>query len=279
MRIAQVVLPEASAFDRKSQSLDLESLTTHYDVIVCDIDAAPASSADVVHVYGTPLPARALRRLPMPYVASTDLVYRRFTLRRTRPPQYVLTPIAPADPDGRIQLLPEAVDDPYFSGGVAIVPDRPPGVRIAGTFGRSRPGVANAVEQTLSRIERFRSDLVWRLFDQAPSPSDLAGVDVWVDPATTENDFDGFVAEAIAAGKAVVASRTPINAQRLEEGRTGFLVPPRDPNELVHAILAALFKPEVARLKIEAARQTAGKFRARQRLRVLDRIYEALKVR
>jgi glycosyltransferase involved in cell wall biosynthesis len=78
------------------------------------------------------------------------------------------------------------------------------------------------------------------------------------------------------SGKIVVASRTEVNAQRLEQGRTGLLVPPNDPNELTHAILAALFKPEVARSKIEAARQTAGKFRPRQRVRVLERIYESL---
>ena len=42
----------------------------------------------------------------------------------------------------------------------------------------------------------------------------------------SENDFDGFVAEAIAAGTAVIASRTAINVQRLEKGRTGVLVPP-----------------------------------------------------
>jgi glycosyltransferase involved in cell wall biosynthesis len=71
-----------------------------------------------------------------------------------------------------------------------------------------------------------------------------------------------------------VASATPINVQRLEKGRTGFLVPPRDPNEMTHAILTALFKPEVARARSDAARQTVGKFRAGQRIRALTRIYE-----
>jgi glycosyltransferase involved in cell wall biosynthesis len=74
----------------------------------------------------------------------------------------------------------------------------------------------------------------------------------------------------------VVASRTPINVQRLEKGRTGVLVPPGDPNEMTHAILAALFKPETLEPRLQAARQTIGKFRGRQRLRALTRIYEAL---
>ena len=91
-----------------------------------------------------------------------------------------------------------------------------------------------------------------------------------------ESDFDGFVAEALVAGLPVVASRVKLNALRLEQGRTGFLVPPRDPNELAHAILAALFKPERATSKSNAARQTASKFRAKQRLRVLMHMYETL---
>jgi len=55
-----------------------------------------------------------------------------------------------------------------------------------------------------------------------------------------------------------------------------FLVPPNDANELAHAILAALFKPEVAQQKIDAARQTREKFRPRRRLGVLTQIYESL---
>ena len=56
-----------------------------------------------------------------------------------------------------------------------------------------------------------------------------------------------------------------------------FLVPPNDANELAHAILAALFKPEFAQQKIDAARQTREKFRPRQRLRVLTQVYESLR--
>jgi glycosyltransferase involved in cell wall biosynthesis len=98
---------------------------------------------------------------------------------------------------------------------------------------------------------------------------------VWVDPALDADDRDGFVAEAQVAGKIVVASRTPINIKRLEKGRTGFLVPAADPNELTHAILAALFKPEVSDSKIEAAKQTISKYHPRQRLRALMLILNA----
>src|SRR5439155_7230791 len=114
----------------------------------------------------------------------------------------------------------------------------------------------------------------WLLLDQVPT--DFDQFDIWVDPATDDDDYDGFVAEALVAGKIVVASRTPMNVKRLEKGRTGILVPPGDPNELTHAILAALFKPELGQAKTSAAKQTNSKFRPRQRLRALTPIYESL---
>jgi glycogen(starch) synthase len=173
--------------------------------------------------------------------------------------------------------VPEAVEEAYFRSGLAVgggqEGEEGEG-RVIGSF--ARPNVHPMVEQTLARIQRFRSDVTWKVFDRVPAPADLAGVDVWVDPAVGEADYDGFVAEALVVGLPVVASRTAINALRLEKGRTGWLVPPGDPNEMTHAILAALFKPEVARSKTEAARQTVSKFRARQRVRELVRIYETL---
>ena len=139
-----------------------------------------------------------------------------------------------------------------------------------------RDGVRPLIEQTMHRLDRTRDDVRWQLFEAPPAPVDLTGVDIWVDPAVEESDYDGFVAEALVAGLPVVATRTAINTQRLEKGRTGLLVPPGDANEMTHAILSALFRPEVASNKVAAARQTASRFRARQRLRVLMHLYETV---
>jgi hypothetical protein len=166
--------------------------------------------------------------------------------------------------------LPEAVEDIYYD-------PRPTTHDLNSTVGSFlRPSVTPVIEQTMARIHRFREDVQWRLFSHPPSPEEIASVDVWVDPAVEEDDYDGFVAEAMAAGVIAVAARTPVNEQRCEKGRTGLLVPPCDPNELTHAILAALFKPEVARAWSEAARQTVSKYRSRRRLRVLTQMYEHL---
>lgn len=261
MRIAQVVLPGASEYERKSQRVDQAALAGRHDVMLLSLDEIAASGAQVAHIYAsTELAGSAFAGFPIPYVASATLKKSRWSWRKPVPPGYVVTPLE----------LPEAVEHAYFENRQ---PARTPG-KVVGTF--ARESVRRIVEQSLARIQRVRDDVSWRLFDRVPAPEDLAGVDLWVDPATSENDYDGFVAEALVVGLPVVASRTLVNAARLEQGRTGLLVPPGDPNEMTHAILSALFKPEVASNKVAAARQTAGKFKASQRLRVLLHMYQTL---
>jgi glycosyltransferase involved in cell wall biosynthesis len=202
-------------------------------------------------------------KFPLPYVATAGVRPSRWSWRRPVVPRAVLSPLG-EDP------LPEVVEERYF----VDAPARDSAVKIIGSF--DRPSVRNSVEQTLARIHRFRTDVEWQIYREPPSPNELSGVDLWVDPAIDERDFDGFVAEALVVGLPVVATRTPINVLRLEKGRTGFLTPPRDPNEMTHAILTALFKSEVAQSRQFASRQTVSKFRARHRLRILTGIYETL---
>lgn len=274
MLIAQFTVPGASEYEQKSRRIDAAHLRAKHEVIPVDETSLRTTAADIVHVYGSPLPVRSFLRFGIPYVASAGVPASRFSFRKPVPPRYVLSPIVPMDPESGLQLLPEAVEEEWFER-VDQQP-RSDDVRVIGSYGPHRKGVMNAIEQALARVHRFREDIVWTVFERIPSPADLSAVDLWVDPAVEDDDMDGFTAEAIVAGKPLVSSRTPINVQRLEKGRTGFLVPGNDPNELTHAILAALFKPEVATVKIEAARQTAAKFRPRQRIRVLERIYETL---
>jgi hypothetical protein len=258
VRVAQIVLPGASQYERKSQRIDAAALQAQGVAQVVGLDDAP----DVAHVYANgELPAARFVRFPVPYVASAPLPPSRFSLRKPTPPRKV---VGPAE-------LPEAVEETWFGATrTRLASD----VKVIGSFARST--TKNMVEQTVARIHRFRADVTWNLYAEPPTPEGLAGVDLWVDPATDEGDLDGFVAEALVLGLPVVASRTEVNRGRLEQGRTGFLVPPRDPNEMTHAILAALFKAEVAESKQSAARQTVSKFRARHRLRILLPLYESL---
>lgn len=254
MRVAQIVLPGLSRYEQKSQKIDREALAGRHEMV------EDVRNADVAHVYTSmPLPRADFVGFPVPYLASAPMTRSRWSLRQPVEPKVVVTP----------ETLPEAVPDEFFA-----VSARFPGTNTVGSF--ARDATRNQVEQTLHRIERFRDDVKWKVFPNPPTPEDLATVDVWVDPAVEEGDYDGYVAEALVLGLPVVATRTAVNFLRLEKGRTGFLVPPRDPNEMTHAILSALFKPEVAQARIGAARQTISKFRTRQRLRVLLQLYETL---
>lgn len=255
MRVAQIVLPGLSRYETKCHRADRAALAERHE-LVDDV-----RNADIAHVYSSvPLPRANFVAFPIPYLASMPMTEARWSFRKPVEPRVIATP----------ENLPEPVDEAYF----AAAPARPPGTNTIGSF--VRESTRNQVEQTLHRIGRFRSDVTWKLFTAPPSPADLATVDVWVDPAAGENDFDGFVAEALVLGLPVVATRTAVNSLRLEKGRTGWLVPTRDPNEMTHAILSALFKPEVAQARIGAAKQTIAKFRMRQRLRVLLPLYETL---
>ncbi|MEA2165188.1 MAG: hypothetical protein QOK37_3315 [Thermoanaerobaculia bacterium] len=260
--IAQLLLPGASAYERKSQAIDAAALSADHDVRI-----GSADGADIVHIYAPRvLDPAAVRGITAPFVSNARLSIGRWHWRKPPRPARVISPLKET-PD---TFIPEAVDDHYFDPGSRQAVGR----ATIGTF--SRASVRNIVEQTATRIHRFRDDVDWLLFDEAPALADLHAVDLWVDPALEDDDYDGLVAEALAAGIAVVASRTSINTQRIEKGRTGGLVPPNDPNELTHAILAALFKPEL-RLKWSAAsQQTVAKFRVRHRLRALIQLYETI---
>lgn len=255
MRIAQIVLPGLSRYELKSQRADRAALAERHEIV------EDVRNADVAHVYSSvDLPRATFAAFPVPYLSSAPMSSARWSWRTPVEPRVVVTP----------ENLPEVVGNEYFAAPAAT----PPGTNTIGSFARG--STRNHVEQTLHRIQRFRDDVRWKLFAEPPTPEDLSGVDLWVDPAVEEKDYDGFVAEALVVGLPVVAARTPVNALRLEQGRTGILVPPRDPNEMTHAILSALFKPEVAQARVGAARQTIAKFRMRQRLRVLLQLYETL---
>ncbi len=235
MRIAQIVAPGASEYERKSQRVDFAALSeAGHQVGVYD-------DADIAHIYGR------MKRVRLPHVIDAELD------------------------------VPEAVEEAWFTVGswqlTATANRQLPTANFLGTF--ARKPLKNIIEQTYLRLTRTRDDIEWRLFERPPAPEELAEIAVWVDPAAADDDKDGFVAEALVAGNVVVASRTTINVQRLEKGRTGFLVPPNDPNELTHAILAALFKSDLGQAKTSAAKQTISKFHPRRRLRALTPIYES----
>lgn len=76
-------------------------------------------------------------------------------------------------------------------------------------------------------------------------PELLATMDVFVFPSHWEG-HPGALLEAMAAGLPIVATRIDGNRDLLTDGRTGVLVPPRDPVGLAHALTSLCTDPEFA---------------------------------
>jgi len=249
MRIAQIVLDNASEYERKCQRVDFAGLREVHEVRVVH-RVREAQGSDVAHVYGR-LPRFTWLRVP--YVLECGAAF-------TRSKAAALPPHSKT----------EAVEDCYFEGRAELQQTQTVGIFL-------RPSVEDVFARTRARLARTREDVRFAIFTSVPTPEEIGQVTVWYDPAVSDDDLDGFTAEALVMGRIVVASRTPANVQRLEKGRSGFLVPPGDANEATHAILTALFKPEAGRPRAAAAQQTITKFKARQRMRTLTQIYESLR--
>lgn len=246
--------PLATAYDTKCRRVDAQALPE-----VCE-DGDP--SADLLHIYGPLPPRRVLREIAVPYVSESAPPPSRLPWRMVRPPAAIARP----------EDMPEAVEDAYRDS--TVVAYRSGEVHRIGSYLGQREGVASMIDQTLARIHRFRQDVEWLRFDAAPSPSDLRSLALWVDPLTRQDDMGGFVAEAIVSGCLTVAGRTSVNERRLDGGKAGFLVPLRDPNELAHAIVNALFREEESRSKRQAMTAAAGRFAPLHRVRALIAVYE-----
>lgn len=81
---------------------------------------------------------------------------------------------------------------------------------------------------------------------------DLVGLfDVFVS-ASHEEGFSNAILEAMAAGRAVVATAAGGTSEQIEDGRSGLLVEPKDPAGLALALTRMLREPEL-RLRLGAA--------------------------
>lgn len=275
MVIAQLLTVTASELDRKHQDIDARQLRLTDQVSVYAQQGSGwrdegglltdkelllrLAASSIIHIYGAQ-PFPLLSRLTRPYVCSFAPPPSRWPWRRHPAPAHVIPPA------GR-EALPEAVDERYFLSAGDVVPDAMIGSYVG------RPEVRSVVDRTLPRIGRLRDDVSWRFFEAPPTPSELRSVALWVDAAVTETHTDGFTAEAMAVGLPVVASRIPMNELRLDRGTAGLLVKPGDPNELTHAVLSVLFKPEFINQRMETAHLIASRFRPEHRAAKLRAMY------
>lgn len=94
------------------------------------------------------------------------------------------------------------------------------------------------------RFTGFRADV----------PDLMAGVDIVVHASTEAEPFGRVVVEGLLAGRPVVATRGGGVAEIIEDGRTGLLVTPGDPDELAEAIMRLVSDPVLARSLAQAGR-------------------------
>jgi glycosyltransferase involved in cell wall biosynthesis len=82
----------------------------------------------------------------------------------------------------------------------------------------------------------------------------IAAFDISVLPSLEEG-FSNTILESMAAGKPVIVTAVGGNPEAVDDGKTGILVPPRDPEALAGALLELLRNPERARALGRAARE------------------------
>ncbi len=150
-------------------------------------------------------------------------------------------------------------------------------VAIGGVFDNERHHLDRLQEtirslnlETLVKIEGFRKD----------ARELIAAFDVLVLPSILPEPFGLVVAEAMAAGKPVIATRHGGPTEMVVEGETGFLIPPNNPYALASAIKNLLAHPEeAARLGKAARRRFLDHFEMREYVHRIERLYDATALR
>lgn len=171
----------------------------------------------------------------------------------------VLT-LAALVPRKGIDVLLAALADPRLSGVVAC---------IAGE------GPARAELEAAARAAGLgaRARFLGRRDDAARL---LAACDVFCLPSRHEG-LGVAALEAMAAGRAVVATRVGGLGEAVVEGRTGLLVPPDDPAALAAALARLLADPELReRLGRAGPERVSEGFRAEQMVAAYEELYRAV---
>jgi len=124
---------------------------------------------------------------------------------------------------------------------LAIVGDGPLRAEVEGILAQARVG-----------------HLAWLPGERSDVPAILRGLDCFVLPSRAEG-ISNTILEAMACGLPVIATGVGGNPELVDDGVTGALVPPEDPEALAREIVACFRDPRLA-----AARGRAGRVRTEQ---------------
>lgn len=99
--------------------------------------------------------------------------------------------------------------------------------------------------------------------------------DIAVQPYTLPEGLPNAVIEAMALGKPVIASDIPGPSEIVDDGVTGFLVPPKNPQALAEKIIYLLDHPRIARrMGGEGRIKVKAKFDIKKEILQIEGIYE-----
>jgi sugar transferase (PEP-CTERM/EpsH1 system associated) len=117
-------------------------------------------------------------------------------------------------------------------------------------------------------------DLVWFAGERADVPEFMRGLDCFVLPSLAEG-VSNTILEAMATRLPVIATRVGGNAELIESGMTGTLVPSGNPEALAQAILAYFADGATARRHAKAALHVAStRFSLETMVAAYARVYE-----
>jgi glycogen(starch) synthase len=188
------------------------------------------------------LPAERLARIPHPFVAAAELL--------AAPVETMTRRITFL---GRLEARKGVIE---LAQAIPRVLARAPQARFR-LIGRSLPHPATG-EDMAAHVRRVVGPgaAAVEFVDGVPHadvPRLLCDTDICVFPSVWE--ASGYVCnEAMAAARGVIASAGSGMAEIVQDGRTGRLVPPRDPDALADAIVAMLDAPEARQAMGRAAR-------------------------
>lgn len=108
-------------------------------------------------------------------------------------------------------------------------------------------------------------------------PEILAAADIVVNASSADEGLTGAVREALAMARPVICTATDGNPEIVLHGRTGILVPPRDPAALAAAVESLLDAPELrARLGAAGRELVLSRMTSTMRAQRVEQIYRQL---
>jgi glycosyltransferase involved in cell wall biosynthesis len=138
-------------------------------------------------------------------------------------------------------------------------------------------GAGNKVERRyLEGLQRRYTSLnaVWHgARSHEAIPHHIAACDVMVHPAIFLEVFGLTIAEALAVGRPVIATRCGGAEEQIHDGKNGLLVPPNDVVALRQAVQSVIDAPEIL---IAMARQCGDVVSIERNVQVLEQLYSDL---